>query len=147
MPAIKFSKVWKKNLQDLDEVKKVYAHAQVRGEVSEYHLSQDVSWGSTLTSEDIVTVLLAFGERVSRHLASGDTVDLDELGKFYVTLNSKGAFSLEEFSHDCIKKVNVRFKPGRVMLENMKGANFEHVIKVESRKEALKNEISSSSNG
>jgi hypothetical protein len=59
-------------------------------------------------------------------LADGKIVRLEKLGSLYATLSSKGAELEENFATSTmIEKVNVRYRPGKRIVDSVKNAGFK----------------------
>ena len=62
-------------------------------------------------------------------LLEGNYVELGSLGKLKLTISSKGAVSLEEFTEDNIQALNVVFEPGKgLQWDIKKDVDFEFTI-------------------
>ena len=58
-------------------------------------------------------------------MLDGNSVELGDLGRFHVELNTKGATTPEEFTTDNIKAVNVRWTPGKSFKNLLADATFQ----------------------
>ena len=74
-------------------------------------------------------------------LLSGNKVQLDTLGTFSITLQSKGQESKDLFSAANIKKINVVFTPGSDLDNLLQDAKFEKVASRFAQKATLKAEV------
>lgn len=125
---------------DPESEKAVYASAQyhdlldlsdIAGHIAEHNspFSKGVILG-ILT--DMVTCL-------RENLLLGNKIQLGDLGAFYVTLNSEGAKSTEEFSTSLIKNVYVRWAASSELKSLLNDASFRQVatreLQAQSRKE------------
>jgi nucleoid DNA-binding protein len=62
---------------------------------------------------------------IPKHLAEGDIVDLGDFGIFRLTIGEEGTDTEAQVSSRNIKKVNMRFTPGKVFKEMLGKAQFE----------------------
>ena len=76
---------------------------------------------------DTLAVLEAFLLVIPQELAKGNIVELGELGSFRLTALASGEDSPEEVSKRNIKEVKVRFKPGKLFKQVLKGLEFRKV--------------------
>ena len=114
--AINYSIAARKNPNPLSEGEtKFYAKAQASGEVGIDQLAEEIAYATTLTEADVVGALRALVAQVKKHIQNGQIVRLDSLGSFQVQLSGDGAASEEEYTPALIRKVNLRFRPGRAL--------------------------------
>ncbi len=57
---------------------------------------------------------------MGKYFKDGRGVDLDEFGEFSVTLNARSVNTLEEANADTIKRVNVTFRLGKKLREELR---------------------------
>ena len=57
---------------------------------------------------------------MGKYFKDGRGVDLDEFGEFNVTLNARSVPTLEEANASTIKRVNVSFRLGKKLREELK---------------------------
>ena len=62
---------------------------------------------------------------LKEQLLAGNAVNLGDLGRFHVELNTKGAVTTEEFTTDNILAVNVRWTPGKQFTNLRQEATFQ----------------------
>ena len=62
---------------------------------------------------------------LKEQLLAGNAVNLGDLGRFHVELNTKGAVTTEEFTTDNILAVNVRWTPGKSFKNLRQEATFQ----------------------
>ena len=120
---------------------KYYATAQARKtyDINEFarHISNH---GSTLNRADIVAVLIQTVDCMKELLLDGNSVQLGELGKFYLTLSSDGAESYSKFSANNIKNVRIAFSAGKDFDDIRSDAEFNHVGTRKQQKDNIKAE-------
>ena len=94
--------------------KKVYACAQYEKTLSMDELLDYITFhGSSFRKGDYKAVISIVAEAMVELMAEGYKIDLEELGKFYPTLECEGAESIDDFDPDKhIKAVHVNWEPG-----------------------------------
>ena len=94
--------------------KKVYACAQYEKTLSMNEFLDRIFYhGSSLKRGDYKAVISIVAEAMVELMAEGYKIDLEELGKFYPTLECEGAESIDDFDPDKhIKAVHVNWEPG-----------------------------------
>lgn len=126
---IKFSTVLRGNPTDESAPKKAYATAQVSEVITLDRFAQHISeHHSKYGKGDIYCVLIEMVSCMREQLLLGNKVQLGDMGSFFVTINCKGADSLEDFNSGVnIKKVNVNWERGRNFKNLIEDAKFEEV--------------------
>ncbi|WP_418832032.1 HU family DNA-binding protein [Phocaeicola sp.] len=110
--AIHYSVAAMKNPQDPEAPMKYYAKAQAAGVIEINELADEISYATTLTDGDVLNVIRALVKHLSKHIAKGEIVRLENLGSFQAQVCSKGADSEEAFTPSNITRVNLQFRPG-----------------------------------
>lgn len=136
--SIKFSLMQLRNPLQPGDPKKYYAKAQIREVIDINRISDEISYETSLTPGDVLSVLRALIHKTEEHLGDGDMVSLGDFGRFQYQLSSEGTDTKTEFTSARIKKVKLHFRPGRMWKPTVDRLQFEHVISVEERKEAIK---------
>lgn len=85
------------------------------GEVTLDQLAEEMADESTVTRHDVKAVLSSLQQHIIRHLQSGRSVRLGDLGSFHVTFTSKGQAQAADVTASCVRSVRVQFRKGRVM--------------------------------
>ena len=129
--SIKFSIMQLRNPLQPGDPKKYYAKAQVREVIDINRIANEISYSTSLTQSDVLSVLNALIYKTEEHLADGDIVSLGDFGRFQYQLSSEGADSKAEFTAARIKKVKLHFRPGRMWKPTVDRLQFEQVISVE----------------
>ena len=117
---------------------KAYAKAQVMQEMSLKTLSRKVAAACTCTRADVTAVLISTVEQMIEALRDGMQVELGDLGKFRLQVESKGALSMDDFTSDYIKSVRIQFVPGEDLSTLFTGMEFARVPSRAAVKELLK---------
>ena len=78
---------------------------------------------------DVQAVLLALEDVITDALKSGEIVRLGDLCTLQVSLSGKGALTEDDYNTSLIKKVSIRFRPGRLIREvqNLENLKFKKV--------------------
>ena len=111
--SVNYKPVAKKNPSQQAEPAKYYAQVVSNGDMTTRQLAKQISAISTVSAADTMAVIEAFLEVVPQALADGKIVRLGDFGSFSLTVNSEGAVDALTLSKNQIKKVSVRFRPGK----------------------------------
>ena len=128
----------RRNVADPDAPKKAYAVAQSTRVVELDELAKMVAMQTTATRADVTAALIATVENMIFALLRGEQIRLGDLGKFYITLSSKGADSASEFTAANITGVNIRFEPGKELSKELSAAEFNLVPSRKAIEELLR---------
>lgn len=96
---------------------------QIR-QISTKELAKDISDRCTVHRADVYAMLEALSCSVTNYLLNGFGVKLGELGSFSISLRSKGAPSIAEFTPDMIEGARIRYTPSRDILNMVKENDF-----------------------
>lgn len=136
--SVKFSLSLMRNPLRPEEDSQYYAKVQVREVVDINRIAHEMAYSSSVTEGDIVHILRNLPHAITPHLADGDMVDLGDLGRFQFQLKSTGAATREQFTHHNIKKAKLQFRPGRLMIKAVDGLQYEEVIPLREKIEAMR---------
>ena len=75
---------------------------------------------SSLSKGDIKNAIENFFHVMWKYFKDGRDVDIDEFGEFNVTLNARSVDTLEEANADTIKRVNVNYRLGVKLKDELK---------------------------
>ena len=125
--TVKYSVVPKKDPRDLDAPPKYYPTVVSKERSDLRDIANRITQMSTVTSVDTMAVLEAFLLVIPEELAEGKIVELGELGSFRLTVLASGEDHPEDVSKRNIKEVKVRFKPGKLLKQILKGLEFRKV--------------------
>ena len=125
--TVKFNIVPKKDPRNLEAPPKYYPTVVSKGHSNLRDIAKRIALMSTVTSEDTLAVLEAFLMVIPKELAEGNIVELGELGSFRLTMLASGEDRPEAVSKRNIKEVKVRFKPGKLFKQILKGLEFRKV--------------------
>lgn len=135
---INYSISMRRNVADPDAPKKAYAVAQSSRIIELDELAKMVAMQTTATRADVTAALIATVENMILALMRGEQIRLGDLGKFYITLSSKGANSAAEFSAANITGINIRFDPGKELTKELSAAEFNLVPSRKAIEELLR---------
>ena len=123
--------------------KKVYACAQYEKTLSMNEFLDRIFYhGSSLKRGDYKAVISIVAEAMVELMAEGYKIDLEELGKFYPTLECEGAETMDDFNPDKhIKAVNVNWEPGDDFKDLKRKTTFREDLTRRMQKVALKAEM------
>lgn len=99
------------------------------------------SHNSKYEEEDVMAVLVAIVKRMRELFLDGKKVRLGNFGDFYLTLRTKAANKVEDFTTDNILDVKVIFKPGKYLLGIRDEAEFNAVATRSSQAKAQADEV------
>lgn len=116
MASIKYVVRPKINPQDKDAAPKYYAISESRGVTDTDQMAEIIAKSSTYMESDVVGVLKAMQQVILESLQCGKMVGLGNLGKFQITLNSKGAVTEKDYKSHLIHRANCRFNPGAPLM-------------------------------
>jgi predicted histone-like DNA-binding protein len=111
--AVNYKAVPKKNPSKQGDAAKFYAQVISSGDMTVRQLAKRISSISTVSVADTMAVIEAFLEVVPQALADGKIVRLGDFGSFSLAASSEGAVDAPTLSKNQIKKVSVRFRPGK----------------------------------
>lgn len=122
--------------------KRAYASAQRVKTLSLEDVARHIkSHGCAYGTGDFIAITKMLAEATAELLREGYQVELDDLGKFYVTLGCEGAESMEAFQPDQhIKEVRPHWAPGEMFTNLRHGARFEVNLKRQTERELLRAE-------
>lgn len=141
---IPYSLSLRSNPMDIEQPKKAYANAQARQVLDINQFAAHItSHGCVYSRGDIAAILTMAVDCIREQVLAGNAVVLGDLGKFTARISSKGAKDFESFNTQShIRKVNVRWVPGRTFQNLKEEATFERVLTLEgaanAKKEAYK---------
>ncbi|MBR4534917.1 MAG: DNA-binding protein [Bacteroidaceae bacterium] len=128
--TIKYSVAMRPNPLHENDPKKAYATFQTNGTVNLEELSEHIHKHGCVYSEGTILGVLKDMVTCTREaLLEGNYVELGSLGKLKLTISSRGAVSLDDFSEDNILALNVIFEPGKgLQWDVKKDVDFEFTI-------------------
>ena len=122
---VKYSVIQRPKPGDPSAPKKFYAIAKSDGEVKLRQLAERIAEISTVSTIDTLAVLESLLTVIPNQLLNGRIVRLGDFGSFRLTLSSEGVENENDFHKGHIKKVNLKFRPGRQIANELKTAEYE----------------------
>lgn len=124
---MKYSLVMRGNPRYPEREQKVFASAQCTKTLSQKEFIESImQHGSSYSRSDYMAIISRVAEELAEKLKEGYRVDLNELGRFYPTLECEGADSFEAFNPDVhIKEIRVNWQPGEEFKQLRQGATFQ----------------------
>lgn len=114
-------------LNFLEEKPEVFHVQQIRpGKVNLDTLLKEIAHSENVNETQTQAVILAMINRVAHYLDLNYLVQVGDLGSFALKVNAKSAKTGEEATADTIKKVSIRFTPGKVLKDVAKTVAIEH---------------------
>ena len=88
-----------------------YGRAVYVGTVDEYDLAKAIEAKCTVHRADVVAVIIALIDEMTRALQSSQRVKLSGFGTFKMGMSTRPAKTIEKFTADNIRKLRVLFQP------------------------------------
>jgi predicted histone-like DNA-binding protein len=108
--AIFYRKIQRANPQDRT-VTKWYPVLNSLGMVKSKEVARQMSDETTMNPKEAEIAVYELVKVAKRLLLSGYTVQLDDLGTFYLTANAKGADNESDVTAANVQGLNIRFRP------------------------------------
>ncbi|WP_379967157.1 HU family DNA-binding protein [Epilithonimonas sp. UC225_85] len=105
-------------------VKKWYANAVLDEELTLDDLVKKIEKFSSFSEPDIRGIIVSLENVIKEEITNGKIIRLDVLGSFYPSLSTEGVDNEEDFTAANIKSVKTIYRPGKRILEALKGINF-----------------------
>ncbi|WP_455637841.1 HU family DNA-binding protein [Parabacteroides sp.] len=97
--------------RETGETGSLYAKIVSGGKVTTNQLAEEIADKSTFTSGDVKGVIKALSEQLYYHLSEGETVEIDDVGNFSVTLKTpKGITDPKQIRAESISFNNVVYR-------------------------------------
>ena len=139
MKKIQYSVVMLGNPLHEDDPKKAYAVLQQTGGIDIDELAEHITGHNSVFSRGtIVGVLTEMCDCIRELLLQGYSIELGDLGRFSLSVNNEAADSIEEFTSNNIKAVNVNFNAGTRLQNLRRDAQFEQTTSRAAQAAALK---------
>jgi predicted histone-like DNA-binding protein len=125
--SVKYNVIERVNPRDITLPRKFYANIKYGDDVKFNDLVGLISQFSTINQGDIHGVIQTLLHVIPYELNFGRSIHLGDFGTFYLTLESDGKESEDEFYHSDIKRAKLRFRPGMSVKKMLKTLEFERV--------------------
>ena len=111
-----------------DEPAKAYAFLQSRDTLTIDEIADHmVAHGCSYDRGDIIAILVKLVGCSKELMLDGYRIQLGDLGKFYLTCQSRGASSLELFTTENIKAINVNFSASKQFADLLQRVSLHRV--------------------
>ena len=107
-------------------------HARIvnGGTTSSDKIVNEISDAATFTPGDVKGVLSALAETMVRHLSMGNSVELEGLGFFSISLKCKGSSDRKEINSSKVRFGNIHFRASKQLKEKLYGMRLFRRTKV-----------------
>lgn len=122
--AVKLKKIQKKNPLHLDVVK-WYLTQEKTGTIGMNEIAKEIEGRSALSTGDVQSVLSNLVEMMPLFLKLGQTIKLEGLGSFRITVKSEGTDTPEELNAHHVKSVKLIFQPSIELKRSLETISFE----------------------
>ncbi len=113
------------NPRDVLAPRKYYAHAEYKGNEDLRSVANQIAKQSTVSPGDTLAVLETLMSVMTDFLLDGKIVHLGDFGSFRGSISSDGAETSEDWDQSLIKKMRIRFRPGKVFSHHMDAVEFQ----------------------
>lgn len=125
--SVNFKAVSKKNPLQQGSDPKFYAQLVSKGDINLRELARQIAARSTVSAADTLAVLESLLEVIPESLADGKIVRLGDFGSFSLTASSEGVVEAKDLTSHQIKKLSVKFRPGKEFSQQIEKAKVEKV--------------------
>jgi predicted histone-like DNA-binding protein len=125
--SVLYNKIERGNPSKPEEPKKWYAVLKRISMVKEKEVAKLIADETTINRKEAEMALDQFQKVLIRLLSEGNSVQLGDWGSFHLTCSSEGKEKKEEVTAESIKKVNIRFTPGKELKEAIQKVTFKDV--------------------
>ena len=129
-----YNKVQRANPSDPDAPKKWYPVLKSVGKMEVDEVARLIADETTLNPKEAEMALAQLEKVLINALLNGQTVSIGSWGSFQLTISADGAATEKEAGPSKIRKVNVRFQPGRTLKEAIAKAAFRQASDMVSGK-------------
>jgi len=123
MPVL-FNKVERVNPQDTKAPRKWYPSLKTISQVKEKEVAKEISDETTLNRKEAEMAVSQLEKVLIRNLLASNSVQLGDWGSFRLTCNSNSSDTKEEVTAAKITKLNIRFTPGKALVDALKNVTF-----------------------
>ena len=124
---LEFALYQKINPRDPLAERKFYAVTQYNGDLSLRDIATWISRESTVSLMDTMAVLEGLLQVMPDFLLDGKIIRLGEFGSFRVSISSAGFDIAEAFDQSLIRKLRIRFRPGKEMQKLLSDVEYKKV--------------------
>lgn len=99
------------NPRKLEEKAKYFPTPYYAGMITTEELTEDISYGTTLTETDVRAVLTTLSNKIVSYIELGYKVQLDDLGIFKLSFSGEGKEDKSEITARDIDDIHILFTP------------------------------------
>jgi predicted histone-like DNA-binding protein len=122
--AVFYNKVQRKNPSDPNATPKWYPALRTTGMLKEKEVARQIADETTLNPKEAEMALSQLHKIMLRALHNGQSIQLGDWGSFHLTLNAEGSETEADVSATKVRKVNIRFSPGKELKESVAKVEF-----------------------
>jgi predicted histone-like DNA-binding protein len=130
--SVNFNVVARVNPQKREDPVKYYATLNSRGKRNLRYIAQRISDKSSLNIIDVKAVLEGLLQVIPEEIKDGYIVELEEFGNFWVTCSSSPSDTEEGVTASNIEKVNLQFRPGKLIKNTLDTMDFKKDVTVKA---------------
>ncbi len=123
--AVKYHVVQRKDPRDSNLPVKYYAEITDRYEINYNQLLKEITDISTVSIGDTYNVLQTLSYLIKKNIQEGRSLNIGDLGIFYMTLNSEGNLSPDDVNSKNITRSVIRFRACRSLKEVLYRLSFK----------------------
>lgn len=105
-----------------------YAQVVTKGTIDSHTLCKHIASGCALSLADMTAALVALSESIQNYLLDGYNVNIDGIGTFSVSAESKIVGESEEMHAQSVEVKHVNFRSSVSMKQAMKQAKFKREV-------------------
>ena len=109
----------RRNPSDASATPKWYPTLRSTGMLKEKEVARQIADETTLNPKEAEMALSQLHKIMLRALHNGQSIQLGDWGSFHLTLNAEGAENEADANAMKVKKVNIRFAPGKELKESI----------------------------
>ncbi len=114
----------RRNPSDASATPKWYPTLRSTGMLKEKEVARQIADETTLNPKEAEMALSQLQKIMLRALHNGQSIQLGDWGSFYLTLNAEGSETEADVNATKVKKVNIRFSPGKELKEAIAKVEF-----------------------
>ena len=122
--AILYNKIERANLQNPLAPKKWHPLIKTINRIEEKDVAKEIADETTLNRNEAEMALAQLEKVLINNLLAGNSLQIGDWGSFHLTCKSVGSATKEEVTAKNIKKLNIRFKAGKSLLQALEHAIF-----------------------
>ena len=117
--AVFYNKMQRRNPSDASATPKWYPTLRSTGMLKEKEVARQIADETTLNPKEAEMALSQLQKIMLRALHNGQSIQLGDWGSFHLTLNAEGSETEADANAMKVKKVNIRFAPGKELKESI----------------------------